>query len=117
MTTRRFARHLVACAAIALGATSDATAQEAATPVTFNQHVAPVLHRACAQCHHPGGAGPFSLVTFADAAKRAKQLATVTSSGFMPPWKADGHPDEFVAQPRLSPDEVALFRRWAEAPA
>ena len=101
MTPCTSAWKLVACAALALVATCDAAAQGAAVPVTFNQHVAPVLHRACAQCHHPGGAGPFSLVTFADAAKRAKQLATVTSSGFMPPWKADGHPDEFVAQPRL----------------
>ncbi len=117
MTAWAFAGKLVACAALSLAAICDAAAQVPAAPVTFNQHVAPVLHRACAQCHHPGGAGPFSLVTFADAAKRAKQLATVTSSGFMPPCKADGHPDEFVAQPRLSPDEVALFRRWAEAPA
>lgn len=84
--------------------------------VTFNEHVAPVLHRACAQCHRPGGAGPFSLITFADASRRARQLAAVTASGFMPPWKAEGHPDEFVAQPRLTRDEVALLARWAEAP-
>lgn len=84
--------------------------------VTFNQHLAPVLHRACAQCHRPGGAGPFSLLTFPDASRRARQLATVTASGFMPPWKAEGHPDEFVAQPRLTADEVELFARWATAP-
>jgi Flp pilus assembly protein TadD/mono/diheme cytochrome c family protein len=101
-------------ATLALGAAAPATAQPA--PVTFNQHLAPVLHRACAQCHRPNGAGPFSLVTFADAARRAKQLAAVTRSGFMPPWKADGHVDEFVAQPRLTPDEIALFARWADDP-
>lgn len=93
---------------------SRAPAQTAA--VTFNEHVAPVLHRACAQCHRPGGAGPFSLLTFRDASRRAKQLATVTASGFMPPWKADGHQDEFVAQPRLSPADVAVFAQWADAP-
>lgn len=116
MTARAMGRLLLAlCAALALTSAS-AAAQDPAPAVTFNQHLAPVLHRACAQCHHAGGAGPFSLVTFADAAKRAKQLATVTGSGFMPPWQAEGHPDEFVAQPRLTADEVALFRRWAEAP-
>jgi hypothetical protein len=64
----------------------------------------------------PLAAGPFSLLTFAETAKRAAQLAAVTGSGFMPPWKADGHPDEFVAQPRLTPEEVARFARWASAP-
>lgn len=115
MSARSLVTRLLLCAVVALTPVA-ARAQDAAPAVTFNQHLAPVLHRACAQCHHPGGAGPFSLVTFADAAKRAKQIATVTGSGFMPPWKADGHPDEFVAQPRLTPDEIAMFRRWAESP-
>lgn len=87
-----------------------------AAPVTFNQHVAPVLHAHCAQCHRPGGAGPFSLITFADASRRAAQLATVTARGYMPPWQADGTPHEFVAQPRLTPEQVALFAAWAKAP-
>ena len=100
-------------AAIGLAAPVSAQTPE---PVTFNQHIAPLLHSHCAQCHRPGGAGPFSLLTFAETAKRAAQLAAVTGSGFMPPWKADGHPDEFVAQPRLTPDEVARFARWAAAP-
>jgi tetratricopeptide (TPR) repeat protein/mono/diheme cytochrome c family protein len=85
-------------------------------PVTFNQDIAPILHAHCAQCHRPGGAGPFNLLTFADASRRAAQLAAVTASGFMPPWKADGHPGEFVAQPRLTRDAVERIGRWARAP-
>jgi tetratricopeptide (TPR) repeat protein/mono/diheme cytochrome c family protein len=85
-------------------------------PVTFNQDIAPLLHSHCAQCHRPGGAGPFNLLTFADASRRAAQLAAVTASGFMPPWKADGHPGEFVAQPRLTRDAVERIGRWAKAP-
>jgi Flp pilus assembly protein TadD len=84
--------------------------------VTFNEHIAPVLHAHCAQCHRPGGAGPFPLLTFADARRRAAQLAAVTRSGFMPPWQADGHPREFIAQPRLTSEQIALFRDWAAAP-
>ncbi len=101
--------------AAAIGLAAPVSAQTA-EPVTFNHHIAPLLHSHCAQCHRPGGAGPFSLLTFAETAKRAAQLAAVTGSGFMPPWKADGHPDEFVAQPRLTPEEVARFARWASAP-
>ena len=85
-------------------------------PVTFNQFVAPLLHEHCAQCHRPGGAGPFNLLTFADASTRAAQIAAVTASGFMPPWKADGRPGEFVAQPRLTADEIERLGRWAKAP-
>ena len=55
-------------------------------------------------------------MTFADASRRAAQLAAVTASGFMPPWKADGHPGEFVAQPRLTRADVARIGRWAKAP-
>ncbi|MGE0359597.1 MAG: tetratricopeptide repeat protein [Vicinamibacterales bacterium] len=113
--TRRLATVVLACA-FAAGAARGAAAQAAAPAVTFNQHIAPVLHGHCAQCHRPGGAGPFNLLTFADASRRAAQLAAVTRSGFMPPWQADGHPGEFVAQPRLTPEQVALFARWAEAP-
>jgi len=116
-----FALALVAAAIIA-GPAEAQVAQarpvtEAPTgPVTFNQHIAPLLHSRCAQCHHAGGAGPFNLVTFDDARRRAGQLASVTASGFMPPWKADGHPGEFVAQPRLTPADVAVFAQWAKAP-
>ena len=62
------------------------------------------------------GPDPSACSRSAETAKRAAQLAAVTGSGFMPPWKADGHPDEFVAQPRLTRDEVQLFARWAKAP-
>lgn len=117
MTARRLTRvGVLATVVVAMGAVGDARAQTPTPDVTFNQHIAPLLHARCAQCHRPGGAGPFSLLTFQDTAKRAAQLATVTASGFMPPWKADGHPDEFVAQPRLTKDDVALFARWATAP-
>lgn len=115
MRCRAAGRFVLAAAAVLVSGAGGAAAQTA--EVTFNQHIAPVLHSRCAQCHRPGGAGPFSLLTFDDASKRAKQLAAVTASGFMPPWKADGHPDEFVAQPRLTADEVALLARWATAPA
>ena len=115
MTLRGPLRSLVLVLAAAMPLVGQASAQTP-EPVTFNQHIAPVLHTHCAQCHRPGGAGPFSLLTFSETAKRAAQLAAVTGSGFMPPWKADGHPDEFVAQPRLTRDQVQLFARWATAP-
>ena len=43
----------------------------AATPVTYSQHIAPILFKNCASCHRPGEAAPFSLLTYDDAKKRA----------------------------------------------
>src|SRR2546421_520143 len=56
-------------------------------PVTYNAHVAPILWKRCAGCHRPGEAGPFSLLTYADAARRAEFLVEVTQSRQMPPWR------------------------------
>ena len=91
-------------------------ASRAEVEPTFNQHIALLLHSRCGACHRPGGAGPFSLLTFDDVKRRAAQVAAVTASGFMPPWKADAHASGFVAQPRLSADEIALIATWAKAP-
>src|SRR5580700_10258130 len=59
-------------------------ARLAASAPTFARDVAPILYQHCAICHHPGEVAPFSLVTYQDAAKRAKLIATVTSTRYMP---------------------------------
>ena len=38
----------------------------AEAPVTFNRQIAPILYNHCSSCHHPGGPGPFSLLSYAD---------------------------------------------------
>ncbi len=69
--------------AIALGGRTPAqqkpTAQNAAqqSPVTFNRDIATILYRTCARCHRPGEAGPFSLLTYADAKSHARQRGRV----------------------------------------
>ena len=30
---------------------------------TFSEDIAPIIFKNCAPCHHPGEAGPFSLLT------------------------------------------------------
>ena len=60
----------------------------AETP-TFTKDVAPILWKNCAGCHRPGEVGPFSLLTYEDAAKRADFMAEITASRRMPPWKAE----------------------------
>ncbi|MBS1816760.1 MAG: tetratricopeptide repeat protein [Acidobacteria bacterium] len=85
----------------------------AQSPVTFAKDIAPIVHAKCGVCHRPGGAAPFSLLTYASARGHATQMALLTRSGVMPPWQADGdYGGEFVGQPRLTPEEVDLFQRW-----
>ncbi|HEX4131831.1 MAG TPA: hypothetical protein VHZ24_17495 [Pirellulales bacterium] len=89
----------------------------AAEPVTYSKHVAKILWTHCAACHRAGAVGPFSLLTYDDAAKRAEHLVEVTASRRMPPWHADPDYGEFLDERRLSDDELATLRAWAEAGA
>jgi hypothetical protein len=92
---------------------STASADES-SPVTFNEHIAPILFQRCAECHRPGEVAPFSLLTYADAAKRAAMIRDVTAQRLMPPWKAvEGH-GKFVGERALTDAELELFARWAE---
>jgi tetratricopeptide (TPR) repeat protein/mono/diheme cytochrome c family protein len=84
------------------------------TPLTFNHDIAPILHRSCAQCHHPGEAGPFSLLTYADAKSHARQVAAVTKSRFMPPWLPEDGALKFADELRLSDDDIARIQAWVE---
>jgi hypothetical protein len=85
--------------------------------VTYSKHVAPIIYKQCASCHRPGEVAPFSLLTYKDAAKRADQLAEVTSSKVMPPWKAEPGHGEFRDARILSDEERKVFAEWAKAGA
>lgn len=83
---------------------------------TYSGSVAAILQNNCATCHRPGEVAPFSLTSYEDAKKRAKQIAVVAKSRFMPPWKADSH-GEFADERRLTDDQIATLEGWANAGA
>jgi len=90
--------------------------------VTFHKDVEPILHRSCLGCHLEGRIGGFSLEHYEDARSQAGLIAAVTASGYMPPWHAvetdDCQPPyDFVGDPRLSADEIAILRAWSDADA
>ena len=84
---------------------------------TFTEHVAPIVFRHCAQCHRPGEAAPFSLLTYADVRKRSRMIATVTGDRFMPPWHASPGHAAFVGERRLGEHEITTLAAWAHAGA
>lgn len=85
--------------------------------VTYTRDIAPILFANCAECHRPGEVAPFSLLTYEDAAKRADWLSEVTSTGLMPPWRAEIGYGHFLDERRLTDTEVRLIQEWAGAGA
>jgi tetratricopeptide (TPR) repeat protein len=83
-------------------------------PVTFTQHLAPVVFEHCSPCHRPGESGPFDLLTYQETRARAEQNVEATRNGFMPPWQPERGVVEFIGQRRLSAEQIDLFRRWFE---
>lgn len=85
--------------------------------VTFAKDVAPILYKHCATCHRPGEVGPFSLLSYGDAAKRAKHLVEVTAERRMPPWLPEPGQHRFLDERRLNDAELAVLKRWADGGA
>jgi len=83
--------------------------------ITFNRDIAPVVFRTCAPCHHPGEAGPFSLLTYGDVKSHARQIRDVTQKRIMPPWLPEPGEWKFTDDLHLTPEEIALFQKWVEA--
>jgi Flp pilus assembly protein TadD len=88
-----------------------ATAQ---AQVTFNHDIAPIVFRSCAQCHHPGEAGPFPLLTYADVKTYGRQIAFVTSRRIMPPWLPEPGDLKLADELRLSEAEISLIQTWVD---
>ena len=96
------------------GGASPFRPHRAAPQVTFTREIAPILYRFCAMCHRPGEAGPFPLLTYADAKSHARQIAAVTRSRFMPPWLPEPGELKFGEELRLSEEQIARIQIWAE---
>jgi tetratricopeptide (TPR) repeat protein len=68
-------------------------------------------------CHHPGGAGPFSLLSYDDVKRHARQIAAVTAARFMPPWPPEQGHGEFRDERRLTRDQIDAIATWVQAGA
>ena len=83
----------------------------------FTKDVAPILYRNCTTCHRPGGLGPFSLLGFDSAKANAGEIRDAVTTGFMPPWHADGPRGAFSNDRRLTDLEKQTITRWVDAGA
>src|SRR5215469_704530 len=96
---------------------SIAFASARAEDVTYSKQVAPILWNNCASCHRPGEIGPFSLLTYKDAKKRAGFIKDITQDRRMPPWKPEAGFGDFRNVRRLSDQDLKTLASWADAGA
>ena len=81
---------------------------------TFHEDIKPIIHRNCAICHNPNGAGPFDLITYQDVYKRGQMIKEVITKKYMPPWPADPNYRSFLNQKSLTDDEIKKIVAWID---
>ena len=123
---RRFALCVVLMSAVmaaaVVGARSaqnsgpSAAASPAAVP-TWSKDVAPIVQKNCQTCHRPGEIGPFSLLTYQDARRKATKIKDAVADKVMPPWFADPHFGKFSNAMGLTPAAIDTIVKWVDGGA
>jgi mono/diheme cytochrome c family protein len=91
---------------------SFSNADASAAVPTFNKDVAPIVFEHCARCHRPGEVAPFPLLTYSDVRHHAKEIADLTLTRQMPPWKAVHGYGAFMGERRLSDQQIETIQAW-----
>lgn len=112
MTVSRRLALVVGALGITIAVAGGSATPSAQSPVTFSEHVAPIVFANCTPCHRPGEAAPFSLLNYRDARPLAKAIASATASRVMPPWKAGPSDFAFDNARRLTDEQIATIQRW-----
>ena len=88
------------------------TVPEPESPVTYAQHIAPIINQHCMTCHREGGGAPFALDTFKRVSARADMIAEVVGEERMPPWYA--HPEfaNYANNRMLTDEEKLQIAQW-----
>jgi hypothetical protein len=89
----------------------------AAQAPTFTKDVAPILQRACQNCHRPGSIAPMSLLSYKDVRPWARSMKQKVAERDMPPWYIDRHVgiQKFKDDAGLTEQEIATIVRWVDS--
>jgi hypothetical protein len=108
---------IAVAAVVGLMLASPSAQQSAQGTPTFNKDVAPILFRACSECHRPNQIAPMSLLSYQDARPWARAIKTKTQAREMPPWFADPRYGKFKNDRSLTQAEIDTIAAWADAGA
>src|ERR1051325_7257769 len=106
----------IALAAVFMARQPNTLVARTAEP-TFAHDVAPIIYRNCTTCHRPGGLGPFSLLDYDSAKAKVEDIKDAVSTGYMPPWHAEGPRGVFRNDRRLPDGDKETILRWIAAGA
>jgi len=105
----------IAGGSAAYGAEVASAADGTAAKYTYTKDIAPLIEAKCAECHHPGGIGPFSLSNYRQVRGWGKMIKEVVNDGRMPPWHADPNVGHWANDRSLKPEEKAMVAAWVDA--
>lgn len=80
--------------------------------ITFAEHVAPMLHTHCIECHRSGEIAPFAMDDYDEVAGWADTMLETIDDGRMPPWHADPNHGHFQNERRMPESDKQILRDW-----
>jgi len=83
------------------------------SPFTFSDDVLPIVKARCGACHSPGGVGPMSLMTHAEAVPWGESIRVELMAGHMPPWGVDVTAGQFCNLQYFPAREMNVLLTWA----
>lgn len=80
----------------------------------WSSKVANIIYNNCSSCHHEGGIGPFTLMSYDDAVTNALSMQSAVNARQMPPWPPDPSYTHFVHEKVLSEEDIAAINDWID---
>lgn len=91
--------------------------QHSTAIASYSDTIAPLLVERCADCHRPGGIGPWAMTSHAMIQGFSPMIRETILTRRMPPWHADPEIGEFEHDLSLSTDEQRQLVAWIDAGA
>ncbi len=82
--------------------------------IDYEGSIKPILDKHCVSCHQKGSIAPFALDNWEDVNSRAIMIGAVTTSKYMPPWRADTSFQHYKNENYLDQAEINLIKKWIE---
>lgn len=82
---------------------------------TWSGNTAQLVYNKCTTCHHPGGIGGFSLMTYAEISQQSSAIYDAIALDRMPPWPPDNTYQQYIHTRSLSASEKTTLLDWITA--
>lgn len=91
------------------------TFEQTPEPVTYSEHIAPIVTEKCLTCHVEGGAQPNNLEGYKQVRGWAAMIKEVIRTNRMPPWELDPNVGQFQNNRSLTDQEIRLITKWVDS--